>query len=119
MRMLKVLGLIIVAGLSWGVWAQEDWEKAAELRRNDEFAKAGKLLKNYSSPANFDSLSAPEKIKFLRGLLELAHLKALQDDVTGSLALLNWAESRSDGYQRSIACGDRGRSGSVPIENCI
>jgi tetratricopeptide (TPR) repeat protein len=102
--MLKAWGLIILIGLSCCAWAQENWEKAAELRRNDEFGKAEKLLKDYSSPANFDSLSAPDKIKFLRGLLELAHLKALQDDVAGSLALLNWAEARTDGYQRSIAC---------------
>ncbi len=102
--MLKAWGLIILIGLSCCAWAQENWEKAAELRRNDEFGKAEKLLKDYSSPANFDSLSTPEKIKFLRGLLELAHLKALQDDVAGSLALLNWAEARTDEYQRSIAC---------------
>ena len=84
--------------------AESDWRKAAELRRNSEYSQAEKLLKKYSSPARFDSLKTTEKIEFLRGLLELAHVKALQDDVSGSLALLNWAEGRSDEYQRSIAC---------------
>ncbi|MDD2478962.1 MAG: hypothetical protein PHS31_03625, partial [Victivallaceae bacterium] len=45
-----------------------------------------------------------EKIGFLNGLLELAHIRALKDDVSGALALLNWAESREDPYQRAIAC---------------
>ena len=84
--------------------AESDWRKAAELRRNSEYSQAEKLLKKYSSPAGFDMLKTTEKIEFLRGLLELAHVKALQDDVSGSLALLNWAEGRSDEYQRSIAC---------------
>ena len=84
--------------------AESDWRKAAELRRNSEYSQAEKLLKKYSSPARFDSLKTTEKIEFLRGLLELAHVKALQDDISGSLALLNWAEGRSDEYQRSIAC---------------
>ena len=84
--------------------AESDWRKAAELRRNSEYSQAERLLKKYSSPARFDSLKTTEKIEFLRGLLELAHVKALQDDVSGSLALLNWAEGRSDEYQRSIAC---------------
>ena len=84
--------------------AESDWRKAAELRRNSEYSQAERLLKKYSSPARFDSLKTTEKIEFLRGLLELAHVKALQDDISGSLALLNWAEGRSDEYQRSIAC---------------
>lgn len=84
--------------------AESDWRKAAELRRNSEYSQVEKLLKKYSSPARFDSLKTTEKIEFLRGLLELAHVKALQDDISGSLALLNWAEGRSDEYQRSIAC---------------
>ena len=84
--------------------SESDWRKAAELRRNSEYSQAERLLKKYSSPARFDTLKTTEKIEFLRGLLELAHVKALQDDVSGSLALLNWAEGRSDEYQRSIAC---------------
>ena len=84
--------------------AESDWRKAAELRRNSEYSQAEKLLKKYSSPARFDTLKTTEKIEFLRGLLELAHVKALQDAVSGSRALLNWAEGRSDEYQRSIAC---------------
>ncbi|MDD2480206.1 MAG: hypothetical protein PHS31_09980, partial [Victivallaceae bacterium] len=31
-------------------------------------------------------------------------IRALKDDVSGALALLNWAESREDPYQRAIAC---------------
>ncbi len=91
-------------GLMLGAFAQEDWEKAAELRQAGEAVKAEKLLKDYESPAGFESLNSTDKIRFLRGLLELAHLKALKDDTTGALSLLNWAESRTDDYQRSIAC---------------
>ena len=81
-----------------------DLDKAVDLRRTEQFSKAEQLLKKYSSPAKFDSLNPTEKIEFLRGLLELAHIRALKDDVPGSLALLNWAEGRKDPYQRAIAC---------------
>lgn len=40
----------------------------------------------------------------MRGLLELAHIRTLKDDVAGALSLLNWAEGRTDPYQRSVAC---------------
>ena len=81
-----------------------DLDKAVDLRKTEQFSKAEQLLKKYSSPAKFDSLNPTEKIEFLRGLLELAHIRALKDDVPGSLALLNWAEGRKDPYQRAIAC---------------
>ena len=81
-----------------------DLDKAVDLRKTEQFSKAEQLLKKYSSPAKFDSLNPMEKIEFLRGLLELAHIRALKDDVSGSLALLNWAEGRKDPYQRAIAC---------------
>lgn len=81
-----------------------DLDKAVDLRRTEQFSKAEQLLKKYSSPAKFDSLNPTEKIEFLRGLLELAHIRALKDDVPGSLALLNWAEGRKDPYQRAISC---------------
>ena len=81
-----------------------DLDKAVDLRKTEQFSKAEQLLKKYSSPAKFDSLNPTEKIEFLRGLLELAHIRALKDDVSGSLALLNWAEGRKDPYQRAIAC---------------
>ena len=84
--------------------AESDLEKAVELRRTERLSEAAQLLKAYSSPAGFDMLSSPEKIEFLRGLLELAHIRALQDDVPGALSLLNWAEGRKDPYQRAIAC---------------
>ena len=84
--------------------AESDLEKAVELRRTERLSEAAQLLKTYSSPAGFDMLSSPEKIEFLRGLLELAHIRALQDDVPGALSLLNWAEGRKDPYQRAIAC---------------
>ena len=84
--------------------AESDLEKAVELRRTERLSEAAQLLKAYSSPAGFDALSSPEKIEFLRGLLELAHIRALQDDVPGALSLLNWAEGRKDPYQRAIAC---------------
>ena len=81
-----------------------DLDKAVDLRKTEQFSKAEQLLKKYSSPAKFDSLNPTEKIEFLRGLLELAHIRALKDDVSGSLALLNWAEGRKDPYQRAISC---------------
>ena len=84
--------------------AESDLEKAVEPRRTERLSEAAQLLKAYSSPAGFDMLSSPEKIEFLRGLLELAHIRALQDDVPGALSLLNWAEGRKDPYQRAIAC---------------
>ena len=81
-----------------------DLDKAVDLRKTEQFSKAEQLLKKYSSPAKFDSLNPTEKIEFLCGLLELAHIRALKDDVPGALALLNWAEGRKDPYQRAIAC---------------
>ena len=81
-----------------------DLDKAVDLRKTEQFSKAEQLLKKYSSPAKFDSMNPMEKIECLRGLLELAHIRALKDDVPGSLALLNWAEGRKDPYQRAIAC---------------
>ena len=84
--------------------AETDLEKAIKFRKGEEYAKAERLLKKYSSPAGFDALKSSEKIDFLRGLLELAHIRALKDDVSGSLSLLNWAEGRKDPYQRAIAC---------------
>ena len=81
-----------------------DLDKAVDLRKTEQFSKAEQLLKKYSSPAKFDSMNPMEKIEFLRGLLELAHIRALKDDVSGSLALLNWAEGRKDPYQRAISC---------------
>ena len=83
---------------------ETDLEKAIKFRKGEEYAKAERLLKKYSSPAGFDALKSSEKIDFLRGLLELAHIRALKDDVSGSLSLLNWAEGRKDPYQRAIAC---------------
>ncbi|MDD2479364.1 MAG: hypothetical protein PHS31_05695, partial [Victivallaceae bacterium] len=81
-----------------------DFEKVVELRQAGNYSRAEKLLAQYSSPAGFDALKPTEKIEFLNGLLELAHIRALKDDVPGALALLNWAESREDPYQRAIAC---------------
>ncbi len=84
--------------------AESDLDKAVELRKAENYSKAERLLNKYASPANFESLKSPEKIEFMRGLLELAHIRALKDDVSGALALLNWAEGRKDPYQRAIAC---------------
>ena len=84
--------------------AESTLEKAVELRKTEQYSKAEQLLKKYSSPAKFELLNSTEKIEFLRCLLELAHIRALKDDVTGSLSLLNWAEGRKDPYLRAIAC---------------
>lgn len=96
--------MLAISLLSSALLASSDWETAAELRKNDEIDKAEVILKKYSSPAGFEQLKPSEKTEFLRGLLELAHIRALKDDVVGALALLNWAEGRSDAYLRSIAC---------------
>lgn len=84
--------------------AATDWEEAAELRKAGQLDQAERKLRKYASPAGFEQLKPAERIDFLRGLLELAHVRALKEDVSGSLALLNWAESRPDAYQRSISC---------------
>lgn len=84
--------------------AESDLDKAVELRKAENYSEAERLLNKYASPAGFDALKPTEKIDFLNGLLELAHIRALKDDVPGALALLNWAESREDPYQRAIAC---------------
>ena len=86
------------------LYAESVLDKAVELRKTEQYSKAEQLLKKYSSPAKFELLNSTEKIEFLRCLLELAHIRALKDDVTGSLSLLNWAEGRKDPYLRAIAC---------------
>ena len=84
--------------------AESTLEKAVEYRKAERFSQAERLLKKYSVPADFAGLSSSEKPEFLRGVLELAHVRALQDDVPGALRLLNWAEGRKDPYLRAIAC---------------
>ena len=84
--------------------AESTLEKAVEYRKAEQFSQAERLLKKYSVPADFAGLSSSEKPEFLRGVLELAHVRALQDDVPGALRLLNWAEGRKDPYLRAIAC---------------
>ena len=79
-------------------------EKAVEYRKAEQFSRAERLLKKYSVPADFAGLSSSKKPEFLRGVLELAHVRARQDDVPGALRLLNWAEGRKDPYLRAIAC---------------
>lgn len=81
-----------------------DWETAAEFRRADEYSKAENAVRKYASPAGYEQLKPAEQIDFLRGLLELAHIRALQDDVSGALSLLNWAEGLQDPFQRSLSC---------------
>ena len=83
--------------------AESTLEKAVEYRKAEQFSQAERLLKKYSVPADFAGLSSSEKPEFLRGVLELAHVRALQDDVPGALRLLNWAEGRSDPYHRAVS----------------
>jgi len=99
-----IAGLLLLVAAVPGLFAGGDLEKAVELRKTEQFLDAERLLKKYASPAQFDSLSPAEKIEFLRCTLELAHIRALKDDVPGALALLNWAEGRPDPYQRAISC---------------
>jgi tetratricopeptide (TPR) repeat protein len=96
--------LLYVSSNAFAASSDPDWKKAVELRRDNKLDKAQKLLKKYSSPSDFKRLKSSEKIDFLRGLLELAHVLALKNDVAGSLALLNWAEARKDDFQRAISC---------------
>ena len=84
--------------------AESTLEKAVEYRKAEQFSRAERLLKKYSVPADFAGLSSSKKPEFLRGVLELAHVRARQDDVPGALRLLNWAEGRKDPYLRAIAC---------------
>ena len=83
--------------------AESALEKAVEYRKAEQFSQAERLLKKYSVPADFAGLSSLEKLEFLRGVLELAHVRALRDDVPGALSLLNWAEGRSDPYHRAVS----------------
>ena len=99
-----IAGLLLLVAAAPCLFAGGDLEKAVELRKTEQFRDAERLLKKYASPAQFDSLSPAEKIEFLRCTLELAHIRALKDDVPGALALLNWAEGRPDPYQRAISC---------------
>ncbi|HBK28455.1 MAG TPA: hypothetical protein DDZ04_00780 [Parabacteroides sp.] len=100
----KTIVLLIALSAISLLSAESDIEKAMMLRKAEQLDKAERLLKKYSFPASFDGLKSTEKIEFLQGLLELAHIRALKDDVSGSLALLNWAEGRKDPYLRTIAC---------------
>ena len=67
-------------------------DKAVDLRKTEQFSKAEQLLKKYSSPAKFDSMNPMEKIEFLRGLLELAHIRALATFIY-SAAPRKWTSS--------------------------
>ena len=69
-----------------------DLDKAVDLRKTEQFSKAEQLLKKYSSPAKFDSMNPMEKIEFLRGLLELAHIRALATFIY-SAAPRKWTSS--------------------------
>lgn len=100
----KLIQFVLPMLLLGGALHASDWEAAASLRQGGELGKAERLLGKYSSPVGFEHLNPAEKIEFLRGLLELAHIRTLQDDVAGALALLNWAEGRADPYQRSLSC---------------
>lgn len=79
-------------------------ELAAHYRQEGELKKAEQLLKKFQNPSGFDRLPPKEAIPYLRCLLETAHLRALNKDVPGSLALLNWAEARKHDYERAISC---------------
>jgi len=90
--------------------AADDLPKAEKLRLSGQYGKAERVLKKYSTPQKvYDSLKPSEKINYLRGVLELAHVRALKEDVNGALLLLNWAEGRKEPYQRALACVKYGR----------
>ena len=88
----------------------DDLTKAEGLRLSGEYEKAERSLKRYSTPQKeYDRLKPAEKISYFRGVLELAHVRALKEDVSGSLSLLNWAEGRKEPYQRALAYVKYGR----------
>ena len=90
--------------------APDDLAKAEGLRLSGQYGKAERALKKYSTPQKvYDNLKPAEKISYLRGVLELAHVRALKEDVNGALLLLNWAEGRKEPYQRALACVKYGR----------
>ena len=68
--------------------------------KKGEWTRAENAVKKYSSPASFKQLDPAQKVEFQHGLLELAHICALNGDVTGALALLNWAELRPDEFRQ-------------------
>jgi len=79
------------------------WRLAGHYRVRGELKTAERFLKELASPRDFDRLPQAVALEKLHCILEMAHIKALEEDVRGSLALLNWAEQRKDEYQRSVS----------------
>ena len=79
------------------------WRLGGHYRSKGDLKTAEKFLKEYSSPRDFERLPQAAALEKLRCILEAAHVKALQDDVNGSLSLLNWAEQRKDEFQRTVS----------------
>ena len=98
---MKILLFLLLGCLCWTMYADfssEDIKQAAELRGKKAYDAAEKILSQYASPAYFHELNPAEKITFVQGVLELAHIYALQNRVDQALLLLSWAESLEDDY---------------------
>lgn len=79
------------------------WRLAAHYRMKGELKRGEELLKTFATPLNFERLPGAVALERLRCILEMAHIKALREDVSGSLALLNWAEQRKNDFHRSLS----------------
>lgn len=104
---MKILLFLLLGCLCWTMYADfssEDIKQAAELRGKKAYDAAEKILSQYASPAYFHELNPAEKITFVQGVLELAHIYALQNRVDQALLLLSWAESLEDDYLKALCC---------------
>ena len=95
-----IAGLLFLTAAVPGLFAGGDLEKAVELRKTEQFRDAELLLKKYANPAQFESLSPAEKIEFLRCTLEIAHIRALKDDVPGAADGLKVCRRNASGILR-------------------
>lgn len=93
---MKILLFLLLGSLCWTMYADfspEDIKQAAELREKKAYGTAEKILSEYASPAYFHELNPTEKITFVQGVLELAHIYALQNRVDQALLLLSWRKA--------------------------
>ena len=79
------------------------WRLSGHYRAKGELKSAENILKNSVSLRDFERLPQAVALEKLHCILEMAHIKALQDDVSGALSLLNWAEQRKNEFQRSVS----------------
>ena len=77
----------------------------SECHRNaNDLKSAERTLEKFDSFSGFEKLPPNVALPYFQCLLEAAHVKALKGDVQGSLAILNWANSREADYEKALAC---------------